>query len=210
MTLQPIKDIREYKRLKQTLQTRFELGKTGEQNLFENQTRILKPLLDASMQQHDATKNIQKQLIANQNSADIFTKELQRRNDNQDLLMEQPSFQNDSPIHFPTRAIEDDIVFRPDETLGEVPGIPGVSTPAKLIDLDRGLSSADKYNLLNMSLDAPSEVFIKNTAAEMKEKIKTFNRSMAQCLRAGSKSTPSRVEESQSRKKNIGKIQTKN
>ena len=58
MTLQPIKDMREYKRLKQTLQSRFELDKTREQNLFEDQTRILKPLLDASMQQRDATKNI--------------------------------------------------------------------------------------------------------------------------------------------------------
>ena len=209
MTLQPIKDIREYKRLKQTLQTRFELDKTGEQNLFEDQTRILKPLLDASMQQHDATKNIQKQLIANQNSADIFTKELQRRNDNQDLLMEQPSFQNDFPIHFPTRAIEDDIVFRPDETLGEVPEIPGVSTPTKLIDLDRGLSSADKYNLLNMSLDAPSEVFRKNTADEMIKNMTTFNRSIGQCLRLGSKSSPGKVEECQSRKKTLAKYKPK-
>ena len=95
------------------------------------------------MQQHDATKNIQKQLVANQNSAEVFTKELQRRNDNQDLLMEQPFFQSDFPMHFPTKAIEDDYVFRLDETLGEVPKIPGVSTPTKLIDLDRGLNSAE-------------------------------------------------------------------
>jgi len=195
MTLQPIKDIREYKRLKQTLQTRFEFDKTGEQNLFEDQTRILKPLLDASMQQQDATKNIQKQLVANQNSADVFTKELQRRNDNQDLLMEQPFFQSD----LPNKAIED----RLDGSLGEVPKIPGVTTPHKIIDLDRGLSSADKFNLMDMSLDAPSEVFKNNTADAMLEKVKTFNRSIGQCLRIGSESTPNRIEKCKSRKKTL-------
>jgi len=202
MTLQPIKDIREYKRLKQTLQTRFELDKTGEQNLFEDQSRILKPLLDASMQQHDATKSIQKQLVANQKSADVFTKELQRRNDNQDLLMEQPFFQSDFPMHFPTKAIEDD-VFKPDETLGEVPDIPGSATPTKILDLNRGLSKVDLDNLLDMSLDVPSEAFKKNTADEMIDKIKTFNRSIAQCLRLGSTSTPHKVEKCRSRKKTI-------
>ena len=145
------------------------------------------------MQQHDATKDIQKQLITNQNSADIFTKELQRRNDNQDLLMEQPFFQSDFPIHFPAKAIEDDHVFRPDETLGEVPDIPGTTTPAKLIDLNRGLSSVDMYNLLDMNMDAPSDVFKKNTADDMLEKVKTFNRSSAQCLRVGSSSTPRKL-----------------
>ena len=63
MTLQPIKDIREYKRLKQTLQTRFEFDKTGEQNLFEDQTRILKPLLDASMQQKTQQKIFKNNLL---------------------------------------------------------------------------------------------------------------------------------------------------
>ena len=134
------------------------------------------------MQQHDATKDIQKQLIANQNSADVFTKKLQRRNDNQDLLMEQPSFQSDFPIHFSPKAIGDDIVFRPDETLGEVPDIPGTTTPAKLIDLNRGLSSVDMYNLLEMNMDAPSDVLTKNTADDMLKKIKTFHRSIGQCL----------------------------
>jgi len=205
MTLQPIKDMREYKRLKQTLQSRFESDKTGEQNLFEDQTRILKPLLDASMQQQDATKNIQKQLVANQKSVDVFTKELQRRNDNQDLLMEQPFYQSDFPIHFPTKAIKD----RLDGSLSEVPEIPGATAFQKIIDLDRGLSSADKYNLLNMSLEAPSEVFKNNTADAMLEKIKTFNRSIGQCLRIDSKSTPNKIEICKSRKKTLSIYKSK-
>ena len=39
MTLQPIKDVSEYKRLKQTLRDRFECEKTGDQTLFEEQTK---------------------------------------------------------------------------------------------------------------------------------------------------------------------------
>ena len=57
MTLQPIEDIREYKRLKQTLQSRFDLDERGEQNLFGDKIRMLKPLLDASMQQQKLFKN---------------------------------------------------------------------------------------------------------------------------------------------------------
>ena len=64
-------------------------------------------------------------------------------------------------MHFPTRTIQDDIVFRPDETLGEVPDVPGTTTPTKFIDLNRGLSSVDMYNLLEMNMDAPSDVFKK-------------------------------------------------
>ena len=45
MTLQPIKDVSEYKRLKQTLRDRFESEKTGDQTLFEEQTKKYKPLV---------------------------------------------------------------------------------------------------------------------------------------------------------------------
>ena len=38
MTLQPIKDVSEYKRLKLTLRDRFESEKTGDQSLLEEQT----------------------------------------------------------------------------------------------------------------------------------------------------------------------------
>ena len=47
MTLQPIKDVSEYKRLKQTLRDRFESEKTGDQTLFEEQTKKYKPLLSS-------------------------------------------------------------------------------------------------------------------------------------------------------------------
>ena len=45
MTLQPIKDVSEYKRLKLTLRDRFESERTGDQSLLEEQTKKYKPLL---------------------------------------------------------------------------------------------------------------------------------------------------------------------
>ena len=45
MTLQPIKDVSEYKRSKRTLRDRFESKKTGDQSLLEEQTKKYKPLL---------------------------------------------------------------------------------------------------------------------------------------------------------------------
>ena len=47
MTLQPIKDVSEYKRLKQTLRDRFESEKTGDQTLYEEQSKKYKPLLSS-------------------------------------------------------------------------------------------------------------------------------------------------------------------
>ena len=60
MTLQPIKDVSEYKRLKQTLRDRFDNERTGDQNLFEEQTKKYKPLLtsqqEISKSMHDTAK----------------------------------------------------------------------------------------------------------------------------------------------------------
>jgi len=43
--LQPVKSIDEYKRIKQNLRDRFESDRTGEQNLFIEQTKLLQPLI---------------------------------------------------------------------------------------------------------------------------------------------------------------------
>jgi len=43
--LQPVKNIDEYKRIKQNLRDRFESDRTGEQHLFIEQTKLLQPLI---------------------------------------------------------------------------------------------------------------------------------------------------------------------
>jgi len=43
--LQPVKNINEYKRIKEALRERFETERTGDQNLFREQSKILQPLI---------------------------------------------------------------------------------------------------------------------------------------------------------------------
>ena len=64
MTLQPIKDVSEYKRLKQTLRDRFENERTGDQNLFEEQSKKYKPLLTSQQEISNAMQNAAKQIVA--------------------------------------------------------------------------------------------------------------------------------------------------
>jgi hypothetical protein len=58
--LQPVKNIDEYKRIKQNLRDRFESERTGEQHLFIEQTKLLQPLIKPLIStQEQAVKAIQ-------------------------------------------------------------------------------------------------------------------------------------------------------
>ena len=63
---------KEYKRLKESLKSRFEAEKTGEQSLFIDQTKLLQPLTNVQKQ---TTKELQKQIESNQD----IVRELQRQ-----------------------------------------------------------------------------------------------------------------------------------
>ena len=67
MTLQPIKDVSEYKRLKQTLRDRFESEKTGDQTLLEEQTKKYKPLLSSQKEIAKTLQNVASQIVESQN-----------------------------------------------------------------------------------------------------------------------------------------------
>ena len=67
MTLQPIKDVSEYKRLKRSLRDRFESEKTGDQSLFEEQTKKYKPLLSSQKTFQRLYKMLQNQIVGSQN-----------------------------------------------------------------------------------------------------------------------------------------------
>ena len=67
MTLQPIKDVSEYRRLKQTLRDRFDNERTGDQNLFEEQTKKYKPLLTSQQEISNAMQDAAKQIVESQN-----------------------------------------------------------------------------------------------------------------------------------------------
>ena len=72
MMLQPIKDMNEYRRLKESLKSRFEAEKTGEQALFIDQSKLLEPLINVQKQ---TTQELQKQTESNQD----IVRELQRQ-----------------------------------------------------------------------------------------------------------------------------------
>ena len=66
MTLQPIKDVSEYKRLKQTLRDRFESDKTGDQTLLEEQTKKYKPLLSSQKELSKTMQDVANQIVESQ------------------------------------------------------------------------------------------------------------------------------------------------
>ena len=53
--MKPVKNIGEFKRLKESLRKRFETERTGDQDLFREQTKIFEPLINT---QHQTVKAI--------------------------------------------------------------------------------------------------------------------------------------------------------
>ena len=152
------------------LQRRFEAERTGEQTLFIDQTKLLKPLIEV---QKETSKSIQDKIEAGQditsNALIPFTRELQRRNDQVETLQNLP-FYNLPP---------------------EIENAPQ-STPIKApivtdIDLDKELNKTQKEDLQDMSFDLPSVVFQKDSVEETIKRIETKNRQLGQYLREDSK-----------------------
>jgi hypothetical protein len=156
--LQPIKNLDEYRRVKQALKERFETERSGEQSLFREQSKMLqpliKPLIASQEQTVKAIKNAGTQELA---------RELRRRNDQIDTLAQQPFY------------------------LDPLPSItaPQTSSPKKdyiKINLDSDLNETDLENLQDMSFDVPSVVFKNKQIEETLGRIKTENRIIGQKL----------------------------
>jgi hypothetical protein len=162
MALLPVKDITEYKRVKEALRYRFEQERTGDQDLFRERSKIFQPLINTQQQTAKAIKDGQDaSAIAVSNALQPFTRELQRRNDRVDMLAEQPFYQQ------------------------ELPAITPMSPEFMTVDLDAGLNETDRENLEDMSFELPNAVFKKKAIEETLDKIKTTNRSIGQKLGTG-------------------------
>jgi hypothetical protein len=162
MPLQPVKDINEYKRVKEALRDRFEVERTGDQDLFREQSKIFQPLINTQQQTEKAIKNGQDMNAAAVSNVLLpFTRELQRRNEQVDMLTEQPFYHQ------------------------ELPPITPVSPEFMKVDLDAGLNETDRENLQDMGFELPSLVFKNKTTEETLENIKTENRSIGQKLGKG-------------------------
>src|SRR5271157_2712157 len=95
--LQPVNDTAEYKRVKKALTDRFENERTGDQDLFREQTKILQPLINTQQQTVKAIKDSQDvSSKAITNALLPVVRELEKR-EQTDLLMEQPFYREELP-----------------------------------------------------------------------------------------------------------------
>ena len=157
--------LKDYERVKSALKKRFENERTGDQNLYADQTKLLQPLID----EHKVTaKTIQQNVTAGQksltNALVPFTEELRKRNEQVDNLQTLPFYgQSDFP---------------------RIENVPQ-STPKKdmsgfIIDLDKMLNETDRENLQDMSLPLPSEVIKQGNYEYILEQLKSLNRQCGQ------------------------------
>src|SRR5271169_3186969 len=179
MSIHPVKDITEYKRLKDVLRVRFENEKTGDQDLFREQTKIFQPLINTQQQTVAAIKDSQDtSSTAITNTLLPIVRELERR-EQADLLIEQPFYRED------------------------LPAIAQASPDILKVNLDGNLNKTDMENLEDMSLELPSVVFKHKTVEETLEKIKTKNRSNGQKLSKKKLLKPHELEVLISRKETL-------
>ena len=179
MTLQPVKDMAEYKRVKDALRDRFENERTGDQDLFREQTKNFQPLINTQQQTIKAIKDSQEvNSTAISNALLPVVRELERR-EQVDSLMEQP--------------------FYPEE----LPAIAQASPDILKVDLDGKLNKTDLENLEDMSFDLPSVVFKNKTVEETLEKIKTENKSIGQKTGKASKLDAREIQIYTSRKETL-------
>lgn len=162
MPLQPVKDMNEYKRIKDTLRERFEAERTGDQDLFREQTKTLQPLINTQQQTIKAIKDGRDSSATALTDALVpLARELQRKNDQAEHLMPQQVYSKD------------------------VAAITPALSEFMNVDLDAGLSETDKENLDVMQFDLPSVVFTNKTIDGTIERIKSENRSIGQKLGTG-------------------------
>ena len=148
MPIQPIKGMDEFKRLKESLKNRFDSERSGEQVFQREQTKAFEPLINIQKETSKATQDkIVSAEEARNNALVPLVQEMQRRNDQIDMLASQPFYQQQQLPDIPEEEILEDI----------------------RIDLDKNLNDSDIQNLNIMSYQLPSILFGKKTAEEVKD-----------------------------------------
>jgi len=194
MPLQPIKSMQEYKRIKEELRNRFDSERSGDQVFQREQTKAFEPLINI---QKETSKSLKDSIVSNQearnNELVPLVQEMQRRNDQIDMLVSQPFYQAQ---------------IEPPDPIAE-------STPRKepdQYDFDQGLNDTDRENLEDMGFDLPSVVFAANTHTQVLDLIKKENASLGQYLsevtKAGKKTSEKEKEMYKLRKDTLDKYRT--
>ena len=122
----------------------FENDRSGDQFLFREQEKLFKPIINV---QKETSRSLQDKLISSQETTASalmpMLTELQRRNDQMDILQQFPYYQ---------AQIDQPVVELIPEKKAQM-----------YIDLDRDLDDTDKENLAYMDLKLPSIVFDTDT-----------------------------------------------
>ncbi len=176
--------IKEYAEQRDRIKKRFEVERTGDQLQYIDQTKLFKPLLETQ-------KGIQEKIVSGQDTLSSaltpLANEMRKRNEPVDDLV--------SLFHDP-HEIED--------------GPAAHSTPKQkdnvfLYNLDGVLNDSDRINLVDMSLQLPSEVYMEENYESVLKKIETLNRQYGQLTRKRSKEDEKMKDMYNSRKTTLQK-----
>src|SRR6266496_5329279 len=126
----------------------FDSERSGEQVFQREQTKAFEPLINIQKETSKATQDkITSAEEARNNALVPLVQEMQRRNDQIDMLASQPFYQQQQLPDIPEEEILEDI----------------------RIDLDKNLNDSDIQNLYAMSYQLPSILFGKKPAEEVKD-----------------------------------------
>lgn len=198
MTLQPVRSIREYKRLKESLKGQFERERTGEQGVYEEQRRLFQPLINSNEENAKKNRYTNASFLPITEAAENVTRELKRRNDRVDMLAELPFFaqeQGNAAITFQE---------------GKVQKRKRTETKQGLIsvDLDKYLGKSDRKALGEMGMPLPSEAYERGEVEEVLRKIKRTKNSLVQKTSRVSKAIPADKEAYEKQKASLGVLET--
>src|SRR6266496_133439 len=193
MPIQPIKGMDEFKRLKESLKNRFDSERSGEQVFQREQTKAFEPLINIQKETSKATQDkIVSAEEARNNALVPLVQEMQRRNDQIDMLASQPFYQQQQLPDIPEEEILEDI----------------------RIDLDKNLNDSDIQNLNEMSYQLPSVLFGNKSTEEVKDaleetlaNIKTKERSLRIKKSSGKSKREERTEMYTSQYKTLRKYE---
>src|SRR5271163_238340 len=163
-----VKNAKQFLENKKILTNRYATERSGNIQTFRDQEKLLAPLIKS---QEETSKATQEKIVANldltSNILVPLMEEIKKRNDQVDILQQLPYYQ--AQLDQPAPIAE----FTPKKK------------PTTMIDFDQELNTTDRENLEYMKLELPSIVFNTDTNEEVKQRIKTENRSIGQFLGQG-------------------------
>src|SRR5271163_7464 len=152
MPIHPMSDINDYIKLKKSIKNQNDSERSGEQLFQREQTKSFQPLINV---QKETSKSIKDNMAAGQeltvNTLLPLVQEMQRRNDQIDMLASQPFNQAQLP----------DI---PEETRQ-------LSVPLYDLNLIKDYNDSDIQNLADMSFELPGQLQKNYTVEELEVKL---------------------------------------